>query len=98
MSATPSDHADAADRQDPVAAKRARVAAASALGKRIGYLLYGLAIVLFFVGFGLGYRVWMTTTIVALMAVGAVLLIPSIIFAYGVKAADREDRGESSHY
>ncbi len=89
-------------RSDPseqeVLAKRARIMTWCALGKRIGYLLYGLAMVLFFIGLATTYTDWLVTTIVVAMAVGAVLLIPAIIFAYGVKAAEREDRGEPFRY
>lgn len=83
---------------DPVLEKRAAVAKWSALGKRIGYSLYGIAIVLFFVGFATSYQPWMTTSIIVAMAVGGLLLAPAIVFAYGVKAAEREERGEPSRY
>ncbi len=77
---------------DPLLAKRARIARWCELGKRIGYSAYGLAVVLFFVGFAAGFRGWITTTIVVLMVAGGAVLAPAIVFAYGVKAADREDR------
>jgi hypothetical protein len=78
--------------QDPLLAKRARIARWCDVGKRLGYGAYGLAVVLFFVGFAVGFRTWITTTIVLLMVGGGVVLAPAIVFAYGVKAADREDR------
>ncbi len=84
--------------EEEILAKRARIMAWCALGKRIGYLLYALAMVLFFIGLATTYSDWLVTTIVAAMAVGGVLLIPAIIFAYGVKAAEREDRGEPFRY
>jgi hypothetical protein len=80
------------DPSDPVLARRAKIAHWCNLGKRIGYSAYGLAVVLFFVGFAIDFRVWITTTIVVLMVVGGIILAPAIVFAYGVKAADREDR------
>jgi len=80
---------------DPLLAKRARIARWCELGKRVGYAAYGLAVVLFFVGFAAGFRTWLTTTIVLLMLGGGVVLAPAIVFAYGVKAADREDRESS---
>jgi hypothetical protein len=84
--------------EDEILAKRARISAWCALGKRVGYLLYGLAMVLFFLGLATTYSDWLVTTIVAAMAIGGALLIPAIIFAYGVKAAEREDRGEPFGY
>ena len=83
---------------DPVLLRRARIARWSEVGKRFGYLLYGAAVVLFFIGLATTYSSWLVTTIVVMMAVGAVVLIPAIIFGYGVKAADREDRGEPFSY
>jgi hypothetical protein len=83
---------------DPVVARRAAIATWSSRGKRVGYALYGLALVLFFVGLITEYSGWLVTTIVVAMAVGAVLLIPAIILGYGVKAAEREERGEPFRY
>lgn len=83
---------------DEVLLHRATLARWAALGKRVGYSLYGLAIVLFVVGFSAGYRTWMTTTIIAAMAIGGIILVPAIVLAYGIKAAEREERGETSHY
>ena len=83
---------------DDVLRHRAALARWSALGKRVGYSLYGVAIVLFVVGFAASYRTWMTTTIIACMVVGGIILVPAIVLAYGIKAAEREERGEASHY
>ena len=73
-------------------ARRARIARLTELGQRIGYGLFGLAIVLFFVGFLGGYSDVLVTSIVASLGVGSVVLAPAIVFGYAVKAADREDR------
>ena len=73
-------------------ARRARIARLSDLGQRIGYALFGLAIVLFFVGFVGGYSDVLVTLIVASLGVGSVVLAPAIVFGYAVKAAEREDR------
>jgi hypothetical protein len=80
---------------DPVLERRAVIARWCETGKRVGYAAYGLAVVLFFVGFAAGFRGWITTTIVVLMVAGGAVLAPSIVFAYGVKAADREDAERS---
>ena len=81
---------------DPVLERRATIARWCGLGKRVGYAAYGLAVVLFFVGFAAGFHDWITTTIVVLMVGGGAVLAPSIVFAYGVKAADREDRDDAA--
>lgn len=76
---------------DPVRAKRARLAHASKLAQRIGYALFGLAVVAFFIGFFSGFTGAIVTIIVVLMAVGSVLLAPAIVLSYAVKAAERDD-------
>ena len=53
---------------------------------------------LFVVAFILDFPAWLVTVIVTLMAVGSVTLLPAIVFGYGVKAADAEDRGEKFGY
>ena len=77
---------------DPVRAKRARIARLTDLGQRIGYGLFGLAIVVFVIGFAVGYSDLLVTVIVASLGIGSLVLAPAIVFGYAVKAAEREDR------
>jgi hypothetical protein len=76
---------------DPVRARRAQIAHASKLAQRIGYALFGVAIVAFFIGFFGGFTSTIVTIIVILMAIGSVLLAPAIVASYAVKAAERDD-------
>jgi heme/copper-type cytochrome/quinol oxidase subunit 3 len=78
--------------EDPVRARRARYDRASRLGQRAGYLCYLVAVVAFFVGFATSYSTALVAVIVGGLAVGSILLLPSIIVGYAVKAAEREDR------
>jgi membrane-bound ClpP family serine protease len=77
---------------DPVLAKRARIARLVSLGQRVGYLLFLLSVVLFFVGIAVGLTGLLVTLIVAAIVAGSLVLAPAIVFGYGVKAADRDDR------
>lgn len=77
---------------DPVRARRARIDRASRLGQRLGYGCYLVAIVAFFIGFATEYSAAVVALIVGGLGVGSALLLPSIIFGYAVKAAEREDR------
>ena len=77
---------------DPTLARRARIAHVTELGKRIGYGLFGVAIVVFAVGATRGFVPAEVTGVVACLAVGSAVLAPAIVFGYGVRAADREDR------
>jgi hypothetical protein len=77
---------------DPVLARRARIARAAAIGKRIGYLALGIAIVSFLVGVATAFAAWtVVVTTVGLVTACVVLPIP-IVLGYGVRAAAREDR------
>jgi len=75
---------------DPVLVKRARIARLAALGQRIGYALFGIAIVLFIVGFVTEFTNVLVTAIVVCLIVGSAVLAPAIVAGYGVKAAERE--------
>lgn len=77
---------------DPVLARRRRIAAITTAGQRLGYLLYGLAAIGFFTGLAVGYAPWLVTAIVACLIAGSVVLAPAIVFGYAVRAADRADR------
>ena len=77
---------------DPVRARRARIGRLVALGQRIGYTLWLVAIVVFFVGAATSFRPAIVTVVVGCLAAGSALLAPSIVISYGVRAADREER------
>ena len=81
---------------DPVLAQRARNGRLVALGQKIGYSLWLLAIVVFMVGAITTFRPAMVTVVMACLAAGSALLAPSIVISYGVRAADRDERRGSS--
>jgi hypothetical protein len=59
----------------------------------VGYGLFGLAMVGFFLGLATEYTATLVNVIVASLVGGSVVLAPSIVFGYAVKAAEREDQG-----
>jgi hypothetical protein len=77
---------------DPVLARRARIGRLVAMGQRIGYSLWLVAIVVFVAGAATRFRPVMVTVVIGCLAAGSALLAPSIVISYGVRAADREDR------
>lgn len=83
---------------DPVLARRERIRRLCDLGQRVGYSCFALAVVLFVVAFIAQFPSWLVTVIIAAMVVGSLVLAPAIVFGYGVKAADAEDRGEKFGY
>lgn len=82
-SPTPSD--------DPVRRRRAQVARWTLLANRLGYLVLALAVSLFVMAFALGFTSTMATLIIINLVVSFVLLAPSIVLGYAVKAAERDD-------
>jgi hypothetical protein len=77
---------------DPVEVRRAQVARAVRAGKAIGYACFGLAVVLFAVGYVVDFRGGLSAVIVTLLLIGCVVLPPAIVFGYGLRAAERHDR------
>lgn len=77
---------------DPVRERRARIARLVTMGQRLGYGLFGGAIVLFVVGFVTGFDGIVGSTIVGCLVGGSLVLAPAIVFGYAVKAAERDDR------
>jgi hypothetical protein len=77
---------------DPVRARRARIARAVELGQRVGYALFGIAIVGFVAGFVVGFDGASVAVVVTCLVLGSLVLAPAIVFGYAVKAAEREDR------
>jgi UPF0716 family protein affecting phage T7 exclusion len=77
---------------DPVRIKRAMIAKWTLLANRVGYLFVALAMALFLMAFVLGFNSTMATLVIISFVIGCVLLAPSIIVGYAVKAAEREDR------
>ena len=68
------------------------------LGKRIGYSTLAAAMVAFAVGAVGGFTPTVVTVVVVTLAVGSAVLLPAIIVGYGVRAAEREERGGGSFH
>jgi hypothetical protein len=77
---------------DPVVARRERIARFVAIGKRIGYLALLMAIIAFFIGAATSFPSWTVTVSVAGLAIACLVLPLPIVLGYGVRAAAREDR------
>ena len=62
------------------------------LANRVGYLFVALAMALFVIAFALGFSAVLATLVIVALVIGCILLAPSIILGYAVKAAERDDR------
>ena len=76
---------------DPVLERRVRIAKLVRSGKRLGYGLFLIAMVLFFIGVATEFSGGLTGAIAASLVIGSVVLLPAIIFGYAVRSAHRED-------
>jgi hypothetical protein len=77
---------------DPVLARRERIARLAGLGKRIGSTALLIAIIAFFVGVATEFPSWTVTVSVIGLVIACVVLPIPIVLGYGVRAAAREDR------
>jgi hypothetical protein len=78
---------------DPVAAQRVRIGRLVSLGKRVGYLGLLVAIIAFVIAALTGFPSWAVGVSIAGLVVGIIVLPLPIIFGYGIRAAEREERG-----
>ena len=82
---------------DPILARRARIAFWVRLGKQIGYSALLIAIVGFVVGAASDFPGVVVAICVAGLITAIVVLPAPIVFGYGIKAAEREERGAPGH-
>lgn len=76
---------------DPVRARRQVIARWTALANRVGYLSFGIAIVVFAIALATDFTATMASIVIGALVVGSVLLAPAIVLGYAVKAAERDD-------
>lgn len=76
---------------DPILARRERIRGQANTAQRIGYLLFGLATVLFFVGLATEFSGPIVTTIIGLLIGGSVVLAIAIQVGYAIRGAERHE-------
>jgi len=76
---------------DAVRARRAMVAKWNTIATKVGYALFAVAIVMFFVALATDFSSGKVTIITTSMIIGSVLLAPAIVVGYAVKAAEKDD-------
>jgi hypothetical protein len=78
--------------QDPVLARRARIARIARSGQRVGYAALAVAVVSFVVAAAADFPAVAVDLSVAALVVAIVVLPVPIVLGYGIRAAEREDR------
>lgn len=76
---------------DPILEQRARWRRIANSGKRAGYVLFLLSMVLFFAALATGLPDGLITGATAALIAGCVVLAPAILLGYAVKGAERDD-------
>lgn len=76
---------------DPVRARRAAIARWTLLANRVGYLVLAVGVAVFVIAFAIGFSSPLASTVIACLVISSVLLAPSIVLGYAVRAAERED-------
>lgn len=79
------------DSDDPVVARRNRIDRLNKIASRVGYGLYAVSVVTFFVGLWTSLTGPMHFLSGAALIGGSIILAPSIVIHYGIRAARRED-------
>tara|TARA_B100000953_G_scaffold22990_1_gene18969 strand:- start:234 stop:491 length:258 start_codon:yes stop_codon:yes gene_type:complete len=82
---------------DALASQRRLVSRFVKIGKRVGYSLWLIAIILFFALFATDFDGPLVTVVIVTLIVGSIILLPSIVLSYGVRAAEREDRHQKEN-
>mgnify|MGYP000208475494 CR=1 FL=1 len=57
----------------------------------LGYLVLALGVAVFVIAFAVGFSGPLATTVIVCLVVSSVLLAPSIVLGYAVRAAERDD-------
>jgi hypothetical protein len=78
---------------DAVGERRARIARSVKAAQRVGYAFLLLAMVTFVIGLASDFPAWSVDLTVAALVVAIVVLPVPIVLGYGVRAAEREERG-----
>ena len=81
------------DDADPVLERRARIARVVKIAQRVGYLALAIAMVAFVAAFAADFPTSLVTLTVVALVLAIVILPVPIVFGYGVRAAEREERG-----
>ena len=77
---------------DPVRIRRRQIARWTRLANQVGYLCFLVSIVVFLLGLATSFSSTVSSIVIAGLVIGSILLAPSIVLGYAIKAAERDDR------
>ena len=76
---------------DPVRSRRQKISRINNAANRLGYSLWAIAMACFVTAFIVGFKGLLVDMVISCIIAGSILLAPSIIIGYAVKAAERDD-------
>jgi hypothetical protein len=80
---------------ESLAMRRERASLIANTGRRIGYSIFFLSLIIFVIGFTVEFNNLVAKTLTVLLIVGSIVLAPSILLHYAVRGAEREEKEQS---
>ena len=80
---------------ESLAMRRERASLIANTGRRIGYSIFFLSLIIFVIGFTVEFNNLVAKTLTVLLIVGSIILAPSILLHYAVRGAEREEKEQS---
>jgi uncharacterized membrane protein len=80
---------------DSLAMRRKQASLIADTGRKIGYSIFLLALIIFAIGFTVEFNNLVAKTLTVLLIVGSIVLAPSILLHYAVRGAEREEKEQN---
>ena len=78
-----------------LAMRRKQASLIADTGRKIGYSIFLLALIIFAIGFTVEFNNLVAKTLTVLLIVGSIVLAPSILLHYAVRGAEREEKEQN---
>ncbi|HJL90735.1 MAG TPA: hypothetical protein QGG27_00395 [Acidimicrobiales bacterium] len=78
-----------------LAIRRKQASLIANTGRKIGYSIFFLALIIFVIGFTVEFNNLVAKTLTVLLIVGSIVLAPSILLHYAVRGAEREEKEQN---
>tara|TARA_Y100000590_G_scaffold222_1_gene281 strand:+ start:19345 stop:19617 length:273 start_codon:yes stop_codon:yes gene_type:complete len=83
------------DDLESLESRRKKAAFVANTGRKIGYSIFFLSLIIFAVGLTVEFNNLVAKTLVTLLIVGSAVLAPSILLHYAVRGAEKEEREQN---
>ena len=82
--------------EDPLMARRARLAQLANVGRRVGYLTFALSIGMLVLGLATDFTDGISAVVIGLLVGGSAVRAPAILLHYAGRGAEREETERDS--